>query len=50
MTGIAIIALSIVVILQGVRLKWLENEVEAIKSWKPFVDICKIRIPEEDTK
>ena len=24
------------------------KEIEAIKSWKPFVDICKIEIPEED--
>ena len=26
----------------------LDDEIEAIKSWYPFVEICKMRIPKED--
>lgn len=46
---IAVILLGITAILQAFRIKWLEDEVEAIKSWYPFVEICKIHIPEEDS-
>lgn len=33
---------------QGYRIKQLEREIEAIKSRYPFVESCKIRIPEEE--
>ena len=43
-----VIFLTIVVAVQWYMIVWLCEEVEAIKSWKPFVDICKIKIPKEN--
>ena len=37
--------LTIGFIVQGVYIRSLEKEIEAIKSWYPFCEIMKIRIP-----
>lgn len=45
------IGLIVVLIILMIRVHWLEKEVEAIKSWYPFCEIMKIRIPKDgDTK
>ena len=44
------ILLTIGFILQGVYIRSLEKEIEAIKSWYPFCEIMKMRIPQNDTK
>jgi hypothetical protein len=39
------IVLTIGFIVQGAYIRRLEKEIEAIKSWYPFCEIMKIRIP-----
>lgn len=42
------IVLTIGFIAQGAYIHSLEKEIEAIKSWYPFCEILKIKIPEKD--
>lgn len=41
------ILLTILVLIQGVVIRDLIDEVEAIKSWYPFCEIMKMKIPKE---
>lgn len=43
-----IFLLSVAIIIQDIKIKWLEDEIEAIKSWYPFCQLLKIKIPEKD--
>lgn len=43
-----LIVLTIGFIVQGAYIRSLEKEIEAIKSWYPFCEILKIKIPEKD--
>lgn len=40
--------LTIIIIAQGKMITDLMEEIEAIKSWYPFCEILKIKIPEKD--
>lgn len=42
------VILTIGFLTQGVYIRILEKEIEAIKSWYPFCEILKIKIPEKD--
>ena len=44
------IALLILIIIQGFRITMLEEEIKAIKSWYPFCEIMKLKIPESEDK
>lgn len=48
MDNIVEILLAIWVILFSWRIKLLEDEIERIKSWHPFCELLKIKIPEKD--
>lgn len=48
MSTIFNIILIVLIIVQGFRITSLEEEIEAIKSWYPFCEIMKIRIPESE--
>lgn len=41
------IVLTIGFIVQGAYIRSLEKEIEAIKSWYPFCEIMKMRIPKD---
>lgn len=41
------ILLTILVLAQGVIIRELLDEIEAIKSWYPFCEIMKMRIPDD---
>ena len=41
------ILLTIGFIVQGAYIRRLEEEIEAIKSWRPFCEIMKMKIPKE---
>lgn len=43
-----LIVFTILVAVQGAYIRRLEKEIEAIKSWYPFCEILKIKIPEKD--
>ena len=43
-----LIALSVLVVCQGIQIQYLKDDVEGIKSWYPFCEILKIKIPEKD--
>lgn len=43
-----LLILTIIVIAQGKIITDLMEEIEAIKSWYPFCEILKIKIPEKD--
>lgn len=45
MTTLWLIVLTIGFLLQGWYIRRLEEEIEAIKSWYPFCEIMKMRIP-----
>ena len=36
--------LSVIVILQWIKIYSLQDEIERIKSWYPFVELCKVRM------
>lgn len=42
------VILTIGFLTQGVYIRILEKEIEAIKSWYPFCELLKIKIPEKD--
>lgn len=48
MTTFWLTILTIGFIAQGWYIHQLEEEIEAIKSWYPFCEIMKIKIPEKD--
>ena len=48
MTTFWLTVLTIGFIAQGWHIHQLEEEIEAIKSWYPFCEILKIKIPEQD--
>ena len=50
MTTLWLIVLTIGFIVQGAYIRMLEKEIEAIKSWYPFCELMKIRIPKDDGK
>lgn len=41
------VLLTIGFIVQGAYIRSLEEEIEAIKSWYPFCEIMKMRIPKD---
>ena len=43
-----LLILTIIIIAQGKMITDLMDEIEAIKSWYPFCEILKIKIPEKD--
>ena len=43
-----LLILTIIIIAQGKMITDLTEEIEAIKSWYPFCEILKIKIPEKD--
>ena len=45
MTILWLIALTILVCLQGAMIRSAIKEIEAIKSWYPFCEIMTMRIP-----
>lgn len=45
MTTLWLIVLTLGFIVQGVYIRSIEKEIEAIKSWYPFCEIMKMRIP-----
>ena len=47
MTTLWLITLTIGLAVQGWYIRNLEKEIEAIKSWYPFCEIMKMRIPKE---
>ena len=42
------IVLTIGLVVQNAYTRSLEKEIEAIKSWYPFCEILKIKIPEKN--
>ncbi|MBQ1570064.1 MAG: hypothetical protein IIZ78_02975 [Clostridiales bacterium] len=48
MTTFWLIVLTVGFVAQGWYIHQLEDEIEAIKSWYPFCEILKIKIPEKD--
>lgn len=43
-----LLILTIIAIAQGKIIADLMDEIDAIKSWYPFCEILKIKIPEKD--
>ena len=43
-----LLILTIIIIAQGKIITDLMEEIEAIKSWYPFCEILKFKIPEKD--
>lgn len=43
-----LLILTIIIIVQGKLITDLMEKIEAIKSWYPFCEILKIKIPEKD--
>lgn len=43
-----LLILTIIIIAQGKLIIDLMEEIEAIKSWYPFCEILKFKIPEKD--
>ena len=48
MNTIWIIVFTLAMVAQGIYIRQIEKEIEAIKSWYPFCQILKIKIPEKD--
>lgn len=48
MTTLWLIVLTLGFAVQGAYIRRLEKEIEAIKSWYPFCEILKIKIPEKN--
>lgn len=44
---IIIIVLLISAIIQDIKLKYVEEELEAIKSWYPFCEFMKMKIQDD---
>lgn len=40
--------LTIIIVIQGKRISELTDEIESIKSWYPFCEMLKLKIPEKD--
>lgn len=39
--------LSFVVVIQWIKIYSLQDEIERIKSWYPFVELCKMKMTEK---
>lgn len=48
MKTIVIIILLIAALFQDIKIRWLEEEVETIKSWYPFCELMKFNPKDDD--